>query len=81
MDLPVRNHIRLNFSIFLYGFPSCLSVVVIIPNIFLKPRFNLEPYPHVPKLNDTLCGKDNRINIELALPPNTPFNRGGVLKQ
>jgi len=33
------------------------------------------------KLNDTLYGKDIRISIKLTLPPNTPFNRGGVSKQ
>ncbi|MDF0681531.1 MAG: hypothetical protein P0116_11270 [Candidatus Nitrosocosmicus sp.] len=33
------------------------------------------------KPNNTLYDKDIRISIKLTLPPNTPFNRGGVLKQ
>ena len=33
------------------------------------------------KLNDTLYGKDAKISVKLTLPPNTPFNRGEVLRQ
>lgn len=33
------------------------------------------------KLYDTLCDKDIRISIKLTIPPNTPFNTGGVLRQ